>query len=140
VPADTSDHTALQYVEQFGLERERQVVHIIQKQRALIGGLEQSLSLVRRARKRAAPVPEQLALGEFLANGGAMHRDKGKRIALVIQIVDRAGQNLFSGAGFAFQKYRDIAGSRGFKRRAKDRSHREAGGYKSVSAEELEEI
>ena len=74
--ADALDFAVLDRAQQLGLQRQRQLADLVEKQRAVVGVLEQADLGVGGAGERAAHVAEQLALEQRLDDGGAVDGDR----------------------------------------------------------------
>lgn len=92
--AHPADHLVLDHVEQLGLDIQRDLADLVQKNGAPVGLLKESgLSLGTGAGKRAAHITEHLAFKQGRRNGGAVHGDEGPLAGL--RLVDRPGQEGF---------------------------------------------
>ena len=97
--ADRSHRTVLQHAQQFGLERERHVANLIEKQAAAVGRLKQALLRCGCPGERAFGITEKLALQQLLGNGRAV--DGQERLAgSTARGVNRARQQFFAGTRF----------------------------------------
>ncbi len=74
--ADALDHALLQEAQQLGLQRQRHVADLVEKQRAAVGELELAGRLPHRAGEGALLVAEQLALEQRFRDGRAVDRDE----------------------------------------------------------------
>src|SRR4029079_3125681 len=72
--ADRANRAFLQHAEQLRLERHRYLAHLVEKQRAAVGDLEQALLVAVGARERTALATEQLALAHALRKPGRVLR------------------------------------------------------------------
>ena len=100
------DHAALQRVQQLRLQAERQIVDVVEEDRAAVGCLEESRARGVGTRERALSVTEQFALGQVLGNRAAMHGDEGVMPTLLIERMNRAREDLLAGSGLALQRER----------------------------------
>src|SRR6185437_17112000 len=80
-----------------------QVAHLVEEQRAAVGGLDPPLAGGHRAGKGAALVAEQLGLGERLGDGAAIDRYERAPPALA---VNGARDLLLAGAALAGDQHR----------------------------------
>src|SRR4029077_5565024 len=99
-PAETLQLAFLQYPEQLWLQLERNLAHLIEKQRAAVRKLEPSDPLCDRACECPPLVAEQLALEQARWDGGAVHLDE-RALPAWAGVVDRAGNQLLSRPGLA---------------------------------------
>ncbi len=90
----------LQDAQQFRLHREAHGADLVEEDRAAVGQREFAFLGRRRARKGAPHVPEELGFEERLGNRRAVHFDE-RHVALGAAVVNRAGDELFAGAGLA---------------------------------------
>ena len=67
----------LQYPQQLGLDRERQITNLVEEKHPFIRGLKESGLVFCRSGESTAPVPEQLALNQRLGKSSAIDRQKG---------------------------------------------------------------
>src|SRR5206468_12998294 len=96
-----------------GLERRVQVADLVEEDGAAVGRLELADLEHVGPREGAALVPEHLALEELAGHGSAVDLDEGPGPA-GRELVDRAGDEVLAGPGFAGDEHGDIdAGSFG---------------------------
>ena len=93
----------------FGLQVERQLAHLVQKERAFVGQLHAADLAGDRAGERALLVPEQFALQQPGGNGGAVQLDE-RAIAARTQAVNGARQQLLAGSRFSLDQHGGIGG------------------------------
>src|SRR5439155_910997 len=93
------------------LERGREVLDLVEEERAAVGELQHAGALLYRAGERAARVPEELALGERLGDGGAVDRHEGT-CGAAAEGVHGARHHLLAGAGLALDQHVGL-GARG---------------------------
>ena len=102
--ADAPVGAGFQQAQQLDLHRQRNVAHLVQKQRAAAGGLDQAGARGGGPGEGAALMAEQLGLEQVFRQAGAVHRHQragGARTGLV----HRASHQFLAGAGFALQQY-----------------------------------
>src|SRR6266481_846190 len=92
--------TFLQSAQQFGLDLNRNVSHLVEKQRALIGELKPANLLRNRAREGPSFMSKKLTLEQSRRNRGAVELYKGAILAPAA-FMDRACNQFLSRAGFA---------------------------------------
>src|SRR5688572_29127893 len=98
-------------MEQFGLQRGVKIPDLVEKDRAVVSCLELAdLELVGTG-EGASLVTEQLALQELPRHGGAVDLDEWPSPAGG-EVVDRAGDELFAGAGLARDQNGDVDAGR----------------------------
>src|SRR5262249_18614187 len=120
--ADGTDSAFLQDAEELGLQAQRHLADLVEKQGPAVGELEEAFLIVLGAGERALLVAEELALEEGLGEGGAVLRDE-ELVAPLRLVVDRRGDELLAGAGLAL----DADGGAGVDdllERGEDRAHR----------------
>ena len=110
VLADPPDLALLQRPEQLGLERRRQISDLVEEDGAALGLLEQALAVPVGPGKRAAGVPEELALQEGGRDGRHVDRHEGARGPLR-QRVDGPRHGLLPASGLPPHEHRDGSGS-----------------------------
>ncbi len=86
------------------LERGHEVLDLVEEERAAVGELQHAGALLYRAGERAARVPEELALGERLGDGGAVDRHEGT-CGAAAEGVHGARHHLLAGAGLALDQH-----------------------------------
>jgi len=102
----------LQGAQQFRLQIERQLAHLIEKERAFVRQLQAADFARNGAGKRALLVAEQLALQQAGGNGRAIQLDKGA-LAARAQAMDGARQQFFAGSRLALDEHGGIGGRHG---------------------------
>ena len=108
VRTDPLQLSALQYPQQFGLHRQRQFPHLIQKQRAAVRQLKLAAPLADRARKCAAHVAEQFAFDQRFRQRRAIQTDH--RLARARRSgMNGVGHQLLADPGFAADQHRHVA-------------------------------
>ena len=100
---DRPDFAFLQYPEQLDLQGRGHVADLVQEYGSALRAHKQAGMVSSCSRKGALDVPEQFRFQQFGGNGAAVDRDKGLRVARA-GAVNRAGQQLFTGAGFALDQ------------------------------------
>ncbi|MDT4871584.1 hypothetical protein FQZ97_1067200 [compost metagenome] len=106
--ADAANGFFLNRPQQFDLHRQRQVCHLVKKQRATLGGLEQSRLVFDGAAEAAFAMTEKLAFHQFRRNRSAVDRNErlvGPRAA----VMDQSGHQFLAAAGFATDVHRGLA-------------------------------
>src|SRR5262249_11113723 len=104
--ADRHDLALLEDAEQLRLHRRRHLADLVEEDGALLGRLEEPAAVVRRARERASPVAEQLALEERLLERGAVDGEE-RRLRTRALAMDRARDELLAGPRLALDQHRD---------------------------------
>lgn len=107
VGAKPLDFAVLQRAQQLGLHREGQLAHLVEKQRAAVGGLEAARALAHRAGERALDVAEQLAFGQRFRQRRAVDMHQ-RAIAPARQAMQPVREQLLAHAGFAKQQDRQL--------------------------------
>ena len=98
----------LQHAQQLGLQRQRQVADLVEKQRAAVGHLELAdARLALGAGEGARRGAEQLGLDQGFRDRRDVDRDEGA-IGPRRQVVDALRQQLLAGAGLAADQHRGI--------------------------------
>ena len=87
----------------FGLERQRKIADLVEKQRPAMRQLELARLSRVGARKRALLVAEQLGLEQVLGNRRAVDRDK-RAVGARAERVQRPREQLLSGPAFPFDQ------------------------------------
>ena len=106
--ADADDFAVLHDAQQPNLRGQRELADFVEEQRAAVGLLEPALAPRRRAGEGARLVAEQLRVDQLGGNRAAV--DAAERAAAKRRVlVDRAGDDLLAGAGFAEQQHRRAA-------------------------------
>src|SRR5207302_238774 len=106
-PADALDLAALERAQQLGLEVDRELADLVEKQRAARRRLERTLARDHRAGERALVVTEQLALEELRRDRAAVDHDERAVLALALD-VHGLGRDLLAGPGLALDQHRRI--------------------------------
>src|SRR6478736_2487859 len=99
----------LQHAEQLGLQTERDIADLVEKQRAVIRHLEAPDLLRDGAGECPLLVSEQLALEQIERDGRAIDLDE-RPAAPRAEVVNRPRNQLFAGAGLAFNEHRRLRG------------------------------
>ena len=99
----------LQSAQELGLKFGRKVAHFVEKQSALMSQFQPSDFLGDRTGKGASFMAKQLAFEQAGGDRGTVQLDESP-FAARAEIVDRAGNQVFSGAGFAQDQNRDVGG------------------------------
>src|SRR5262249_26338853 len=123
--ADRHDLALLEDAEELRLHRRRHLADLVEEDRALLGGLEESPPVLRRAGKGPAAMAEELTLEERLLEGGTVDGEEGSVGARALA-VDRAGDELFPGPRLTLDEHRDRGGG-GALHETEDLGHRRAG-------------
>jgi hypothetical protein len=110
VAAKAFEFLLLENAQEFGLEFERKIADFIEEERAAIGQLEASDFLADGAGEGAAFVAKEFGFEQSSGNRSAIDFDEGA-VAAGAEIVDGAGEELLTGAGFAQKKNRGCGGS-----------------------------
>ena len=105
--AQPLEFVLLQNPQELGLQLERNIANLVKKQRAAMGQLEAADALRDGAGERALFVTEQLAFQKPRRDGGAVHLYQGA-LAARAEMMNGAGDQFFSRAGFALNQYRRI--------------------------------
>src|SRR5262249_42684892 len=131
-PARAFELAFLQSPQQLGLQLQRDVAALVQKQRAFVRQFEPPDALRDRASERAPFVAEELAFEQAGRNRRAVHLDQSA-LAAITEIVDRMGDQFFTCAGFALNQDRRIG-------RGDDSDLLERAGERRTLADDLREI
>ena len=99
----------LQQAQQLDLQRQGDVAHLVQKQRAAVGRLHQPRPGLGRAGERPFLMPEQLGLEQRLGQAGAVHRHQRTPRAQAA-LVHGMGHQLLARARLAQQQHRSPRG------------------------------
>jgi hypothetical protein len=91
---------AFQHAQQLGLHAAGELADFVEENGAAVGHLEQADAVFVGAGEGALAVSEQLALDERLGQAAAVDGDE-RLISPRTEVVDRTGDQLFTGAGFA---------------------------------------
>ena len=107
VGAQALDFAVLQRAQQLGLHAQGQLAHLVQEQRAALGGLKAPGPVGHRAREGAPAVAEQLALGQGFGQRRAVHMHQ--RLAPARRVaVQEARKQLLAHAGLAQQQHGQV--------------------------------
>ncbi len=98
------DLARLQYAQQFTLGLQADIAHLVEKERALVGGLEQALLVTDRPGKRPANMPEQLALQQGRSQRGAIAGQQ-RMIAAATQPMQSADDHLLTRPALSGHQY-----------------------------------
>ena len=109
--ADALEPLLFERAEDLGLQRQRQIANLVEKQRPAVRELELAGLARSRAGKRALLVPEELGFEQVLRNGGAVDGDK-RTIGPRAQHVQRAGKQLFAGPAFTLEEHGRVGAGR----------------------------
>ena len=112
VPPSALDLPLLQGAQQLGLQVERHLAHLVEKERALVRQLEAADLARDGAGERALLVAEELAFEQAGGNGGAIQLDEGA-LAARAQAVDGARQQFLAGSRLALDQHGGIGGRDG---------------------------
>ncbi len=107
--AQSLEGAILQNPQQFGLQLERQLADLVEKQRAAIGDLEPSALPSHRARVRTFLATEQLAFDQRSGQRRAVDPDQ-QPVSPLAGLMHRFGEQLFARARLARQQDRGIGG------------------------------
>jgi hypothetical protein len=97
----------LQEAQQLDLQRQRNVAHFVEEQRAAVGQFDLALGGLDRAGERALLVPEQLAFEQIFGDRRAVDRHERSAVARA-GIVQAAREQFLAGSAGAQQHDRDI--------------------------------
>src|SRR5207253_5438298 len=107
IAADAPDLALLEHAQELRLQVERQLAELVEKNGAAVRRFERALPRRGRAGERALLVPEQLRLDERPRDRAAV--DDDERLVLALgQGMDRLRDQIFSGAGLAFDEHRRL--------------------------------
>ena len=95
------------------MQVERQLAHLVEKERALVRQLQPAHLARDGAGERAFLMAEELAFEQAGGNGGAIQLDKGA-LAARAQAVDGTRQQLLAGSGFALDEHGRVGWGHGF--------------------------
>ena len=98
--ADAPHLLLLDHAQQLHLHRQRQVAHLVEEERAVLGCLEVADLVAVRARERTFLVAEEFALHQVLGNRAAVDRDE-RGVRPRGTVVDEARGHFLAAAGFA---------------------------------------
>ena len=104
--ADRHDLALLEHAQELRLHRARHFAHLVEEDRALLGGFEDAAPVLDRAREGAATVPEELALEQRLLERGAVDGEE-RPVGARALAMDRARDELLARAGLALDEDRD---------------------------------
>jgi len=105
--ADRHDLVLLEEAQEFRLDVQRQIADLVEKQRAAGRRADQPGLIRDRAGETAAPVAEQLTVGEIASGGRAVVRQK-RAGAAVRTDVNRARDQLLAGAALSRDQHRQV--------------------------------
>ena len=94
--------------QQLHLHVQRQIGHFVEKQRAALGALNQTLLITDGAREAAALVTEEFALHQLRGNRAAVHGDE-RAVAARAGFMDQACDQFLAGAGLPADVHRCLA-------------------------------
>ncbi len=106
--ADRAQGLLLHDAQQLDLHVQRQIRHLIEKQRAAFGALDEPGLVHHRAGEAAALVAEQLALHKLGRDGAAVHRHE-RTLVTGAALVDHACDQLLAGARLPVDVHRSLA-------------------------------
>ena len=106
VAADALDGQILNGPQQLGLRGERQIGHLVEKQRAAVGVLELAAAPADAGRRPLFDA-EELGLEQRLDERGAVDGDK-RTVAPPAQLVELARHQLLADAALALQQHREV--------------------------------
>ena len=109
---ETRDLTLLQHPQQFHLQCQRQIAHLVEKQRAPVSGLEPACACLCCTRVCACFVAEQLGVDERLAESTAVDREERPGAAALLMQMSR--DQLLTSTGFADDEHRRIGARESF--------------------------
>ena len=109
VAADALECLLLQHAQELGLEGQRHVSYLVEKNGTVIALLELANAAAVGPSKGALLVSEKLTLQKGLGDRGAVERQEG-RLGPGAVLIDGAGDQLFPGATFAADEDRQIVG------------------------------
>ena len=111
--ADRPHDLVVQEAQQRCLQRQRQLAHFVEQQRAAVGpGDEPGAALAARAGEGTAHITEQLGLDQLGRQRTAVHRDEGAGAAAAL--VQVARQHFLAAAGLALDQHRHVQAHGGF--------------------------
>jgi len=105
--AERRNFPVIEETEQFGLEIEAHLAHLVEEERAAIGASDESELVTIGAGERAAAVAEQLAFEQLAWNGCAVEGDE-RPLSAVGEVVNRPRENLFTSAALARDQHGDF--------------------------------
>src|SRR6185369_14300707 len=107
--ADGAHFPRLGHAQQLHLQRKWHVADLIEEERALVRGDEESPLVGDRARERSLHVTEELALEQRLRDRAAVDRDEGL-VRAHTRAVDRTREQFLARAALALDQHARIAG------------------------------
>ena len=128
---DPLDHPLLQEAQQFNLQGQRDITHLVKEQRPAIGDFDLAFGGFDGPGEGALLMPEQLAFEQVFRDRGAIDRHEGPARA-VARVMQPAREEFLAGAARAEQHDRDIGVGNALDR-ARDLDH--FGGRGDHSAE-----
>ncbi|MCY1004801.1 hypothetical protein OV079_04280 [Nannocystis pusilla] len=105
VAADDVDHPLLQHAQQLGLQRRRQLGHLVEEQRAAVGLAEPARAVAHGPAEGPAHVAEQLRLEQLGRDRRAVDRHERPRVPRAAG-VDPASDELLAGPALAGHEHR----------------------------------
>ena len=109
VAADAEDLAVFEHAQQLGLEVERHIADLVEKEGAAVGVLETPLAQAVGAGERSGLVTEELIIEQVFVQGRAIHGHE--RLALARAVgVNGLGHELLAGAGLALDQDRGAGG------------------------------
>src|SRR5262245_42731345 len=106
-PADAPDHAFLQDAQQFGLNRGRERVDLIQKKGSLAGRLEEAGTRLGRPGEGSFLVSEEFAFDQRFRNRRAIDGYKWRAAAWTV-LMDGPGHQFLARAGFTGNEHRIV--------------------------------
>ncbi len=106
--ADRPDGPLLDGAQQLDLHRRRQLAHLVEKQCATVGGLEQAGLVLDGTGETALFMAEELAFQQMFGDGAAVDRHE-RAIGAGAGGVDQPGGQFLAGTGFAADQHRCLA-------------------------------
>src|SRR5579883_1217226 len=104
------DFALLQHAQQFGLQLERQIADLIQKNRTAVGLLKTPHPSLMGIGERSLDVTEEFIFQQRSRNAAAVHRDHGQ-LSTGRKEMNRPGNALFTRAGLAGYQNTGVLGS-----------------------------
>ena len=98
----------LQYAQQFYLGLKRQLAHFVEKKCAAVRELDSSGLASQSAGEGSAHIAEEFGLDQIPGNGTAVDSDERAVVPAAV-VMDRAGNQLFSGTGLSLDEDRRVA-------------------------------
>ena len=101
--AERPHFAILNDAEELCLQRERQVLHLVEEERAAVGEVQRARSLLERTREGTARMAEELALRERLGHRRTVHRHEGAR-GTPAESVHGTRDDFLAGAGLPLEQ------------------------------------